>query len=342
MKIAIVVLNWNGLNHLKKFLPSVIKYSDNNPIYIIDNNSTDKSIEFIKSNFSSVNLILHDKNYGYSKGYNHGLKKVKEEVYCLLNNDVQVTKGWLTPIKEEFTNNKSVVIAQPKILDYKDKSKFEHAGAAGGFIDYFGYPYCRGRIFNEIEEDNGQYDQNIDIFWASGACFFIRKNIFEKLNGFDENFGTHMEEIDLCWRLTNLNLDYKKRFIYKSEVYHLGGGSLSYENPKKLFYNIRNHRWMVLKNINAHFFLDNLRLSIIQNFSLLYSLYFLLTFKMKHFIYVIKAMFSVSAKIDGYNVNVVNRNIVLKSKSKKPKYYSIKSIIYHYLIKGQKKYSDLT
>jgi len=342
MKIAIVILNWNGLRHLEEFLPSIVKFSDENPIHIIDNNSTDSSVEFIKKYYPKINLIINSKNYGFAKGYNQGLKNIKEEVFCLLNNDVQVSENWLIPVIKEFKNNDSLAIAQPKILDYKNKNKFEYAGAAGGFIDYFGYPYCRGRIFNEIEEDNGQYDQNIDIFWASGACFFIRKNIFEKLNGFDENFGTHMEEIDLCWRLTNLNLDYKKRFIYKSEVYHLGGGSLSYENPKKLFYNIRNHRWMVLKNINAHFFLDNLRLSIIQNFSLLYSLYFLLTFKMKHFIYVIKAMFSVSAKIDGYNVNVVNRNIVLKLKSKKPKYYSIKSIIYHYLIKGQKKYSDLT
>ena len=342
MKIAIVILNCNGLKHLKEFLPSVVQYSDENPIYIIDNNSTDNSVKFLKETYPKIKLVINSKNYGYAKGYNEGLKKVKEEVYCLLNNDVQVTKGWLTPIKEEFTKNKFVVIAQPKILDYKDKRKFEHAGAAGGFIDYFGYPYCRGRIFNEIEEDNGQYDQNIDIFWASGACFFIRKEIFEKLNGFDENFTAHMEEIDLCWRLTNLNLDYKKRFIYKSEVYHLGGGSLSYENPKKLFYNVRNHRWMVLKNINTYFFLDNFRLSVIQNFNFLYSLYFLFTFKIKRFINVIKAMNSVSAKIDGYNVNVVNKYIVLRSKGKKPSYYTVKSIIYRYLIKGQKKYSDLT
>ena len=342
MKIAIVILNWNGLNHLKEFLPSVIKYSENNPVYIIDNNSTDKSIEFVKSNFSTVNVILHTKNYGYAKGYNEGLKSIKEKVYCLLNNDVQVSENWLIPVIKEFKNNDSLAIAQPKILDYKNKNKFEYAGAAGGFIDYFGYPYCRGRIFNEIEEDNGQYDQNIDIFWASGACFFIRQDIFEKLNGFDENFTVHMEEIDLCWRLTNLNLDYKKRFIYNSVVYHLGGGSLGYENPKKLFYNVRNHRWMVLKNINTCFFLDPLRLSVIQNFNFLYSLYFLFTFKITHFIYLIKAMFSVSAKIDGYNVNMVKRYIVLKSKSKKPKYYFLKSIIYSYLIKGQKKYSDLT
>ena len=225
MKIAIVILNWNGLRHLEEFLPSIVKFSDENPIHIIDNNSTDSSVEFIKKYYPKINLIINSKNYGFAKGYNQGLKNIKEEVFCLLNNDVQVSENWLIPVIKEFKNNDSLAIAQPKILDYKNKNKFEYAGAAGGFIDYFGYPYCRGRIFNEIEEDNGQYDQNIDIFWASGACFFIRKNIFEKLNGFDENFGTHMEEIDLCWRLTNLNLDYKKRFIYKSEVYHLGGGS---------------------------------------------------------------------------------------------------------------------
>ena len=228
MKIAIVILNWNGLKHLKKFLPSIVKYSDKNPIYIIDNCSTDNSVKFIKKYYPNIKLIINSKNYGYAKGYNLGLKEVKEEVYCLLNNDVQVTDGWLTPVIEEFDKNKSVVIAQPKILDFNEKDKFEYAGAAGGFIDYFGYPYCRGRIFNKLEKDKGQYDQDIDIFWASGACFFIRKETFQLINGFDENFINHMEEIDLCWRLSNLKPNLQKRFLFKSVVYHLGGGSLNY------------------------------------------------------------------------------------------------------------------
>ncbi len=298
MKIAIVILNWNGLKHLKEFLPSVVKYSNKNPIYIIDNSSTDNSVEFLRQTFPEINLIINSNNFGYAKGYNEGLKKITEEVYCLLNNDVEVTKGWLDSIIEEFKNNESVVVAQPKILDYKDKSKFEYAGAAGGFIDYFGYPYCRGRIFNTIEKDTGQYDQDIDIFWASGACFFIRKKTFEMLNGFDENFVNHMEEIDLCWRLSNLNIDLKKRFIYKSVIYHYGGGSLDYKNPKKLFYNIRNQRWMILKNMNV-FYGKSLTLFLIQiiNFLLLFK--YLFNVKIKYFIEILKAMFSNSITVNG-------------------------------------------
>ena len=297
MKTAIVILNWNGLRHLKEFLPSVVKYSNNNPIYIIDNSSTDNSIEFVRQTFPEINLILNSNNFGYAKGYNEGLKKINEEVYCLLNNDVEVTKGWLDPIIEEFKNNESVVVAQPKILDYKDKSKFEYAGAAGGFIDYFGYPYCRGRIFNTIEKDTGQYDQNIDIFWASGACFFVRKKTFEMLNGFDENFVNHMEEIDLCWRLSNLNIDLKKRFIYKSVIYHYGGGSLDYKNPKKLFYNIRNQRWMILKNMNV-FYGKSLTLFLIQIINLLVLCKYLFNVKIKFFIEILKAMFSNSITVN--------------------------------------------
>ena len=194
MRIAIVILNWNGIKLLEKFLPSVVKYSENHTIYVIDNNSDDKSIDFITNNFPDVKIIKNEINYGYAKGYNKGLKHVKEEIYCLLNNDVEVTKNWINPVLKEFVENIKTVVVQPKILNYDKREFFEYAGAAGGFIDYYGYPYCRGRIFNEIEQDNGQYDQNIDIFWASGACFFIRKEVFNSLNGFDEHFYNHMEE----------------------------------------------------------------------------------------------------------------------------------------------------
>ena len=341
MKTAIVILNWNGLRHLKEFLPSVVKYSNNNPIYIIDNSSTDNSIEFVRQTFPEINLILNSNNFGYAKGYNEGLKKINEEVYCLLNNDVEVTKGWLDPIIEEFKNNESVVVAQPKILDYKDKSKFEYAGAAGGFIDYFGYPYCRGRIFNTIEKDTGQYDQNIDIFWASGACFFIRKKTYELLNGFDENFINHMEEIDLCWRLTNLNLNLKKRFLFKSVVFHLGGGSLNYENPKKLFYNIRNQRWMIIKNMNL---LNNFSptIYVIQCINLFLGLYYLLINKTNHFKEIYNAMFQSSIIINEKRVNISKSYGMTISNEIKPKHFVIKSILYQYIIRARKKYSDLT
>ena len=341
MKIAIVILNWNGLKHLKKFLPSVLKNSGKNPIYIIDNYSTDSSVQFVKETYPEIKLILNNDNFGYAKGYNEGLKKVKEEVYCLLNNDVEVTKDWLNPIIEEFINNESVVIAQPKILDYKIKNKFEYAGAAGGFIDYFGYPYCRGRIFSNIEKDNGQYDQNIDIFWASGACFFIRKNTYELLNGFDENFINHMEEIDLCWRLTNLNLNLKKRFLYKSVVFHLGGGSLNYENPKKLFYNIRNQRWMIIKNMNL---LNNFSptIYVIQCINLFLGLYYLLINKTNHFKEIYNAMFQSSIIINEKRVNISKSYRMTISNEIKPKHFVIKSILYQYIIRARKKYSDLT
>ena len=341
MKIAIVILNWNGLKHLKKFLPSVLKNSGKNPIYIIDNYSTDSSVQFVKETYPEIKLILNNDNFGYAKGYNEGLKKVKEEVYCLLNNDVEVTKDWLNPIIEEFINNESVVIAQPKILDYKIKNKFEYAGAAGGFIDYFGYPYCRGRIFSNIEKDNGQYDQNIDIFWASGACFFIRKKTYELLNGFDENFINHMEEIDLCWRLTNLNLNLKKRFLYKSVVFHLGGGSLNYENPKKLFYNIRNQRWMIIKNMNL---LNNFSptIYVIQCINLFLGLYYLIINKTNHFKEIYNAMFQSSIIINEKRVNISKSYRMTISNEIKPKHFVIKSILYQYIIRARKKYSDLT
>jgi len=341
MKIAIVILNWNGLNHLKKFLPSVVKHSDKHNIYVIDNNSSDNSVKYLNKNYPKIKLIINSKNYGYAKGYNLGLKEIKEEVYCLLNNDVQVTEGWLTPIIEEFDNNKSVVIAQPKILDFNEKDKFEHAGAAGGFIDYFGYPYCRGRMFNTVEKDKGQYDQNIDIFWASGACFFIRKEIFELINGFDENFTNHMEEIDLCWRLSNLKPNFKKRFLFKSVVYHLGGGSLNYDNPKKLFYNIRNQRWMLIKNINLFKWLSP-TLIIIQSVNLLLAFYYLFTKNLNHFKEVFNAIIQNSTSINGSKFNILDKYYDSKPKSSKPKHYTIKSILVQYFFRGRKKFSDLT
>ena len=341
MKIAIVILNWNGLNHLKKFLPSVVKHSDKHNIYVIDNNSSDNSVKYLNKNYPKIKLIINSKNYGYAKGYNLGLKEIKEEVYCLLNNDVQVTEGWLTPIIEEFDNNKSVVIAQPKILDFNEKDKFEHAGAAGGFIDYFGYPYCRVRMFNTVEKDKGQYDQNIDIFWASGACFFIRKEIFELINGFDENFTNHMEEIDLCWRLSNLKPNFKKRFLFKSVVYHLGGGSLNYDNPKKLFYNIRNQRWMLIKNINLFKWLSP-TLIIIQSVNLLLAFYYLFTKNLNHFKEVFNAIIQNSISINGSKFNILDKYYDSKPKSSKPKHYTIKSILVQYFFRGRKKFSDLT
>ena len=203
MKLAIVILNYNGKALLKRFLPSVIAFSKEASIYIVDNGSDDNSAAFIKRKFRQIKILEFSKNYGYAEGYNRAVKKIEADIFCFLNSDVRVTKNWLLPIIQAFERNKNTGIIQPKILDEKNPEKFEYAGAAGGFIDQLGYPYCRGRIFETIEEDNAQYDGTATIFWASGSCFFIRSILFDQLNGFDDNFFAHMEEIDLCWRAKN-------------------------------------------------------------------------------------------------------------------------------------------
>jgi GT2 family glycosyltransferase len=193
-----------------------------------------------------VSIVLLDKNYGYAGGYNRGMASIKEDIFCLLNNDVLVNPGWLTPILDHFQKHPKTAIAQPHIMDLNQPDKFEYAGAAGGFIDRLGYPYCRGRFFNEVEKDGGQYDKDEKIFWASGACFFIRKEVFESMKGFDEDFFAHMEEIDLCWRAFNQNLDVFS--LYRSKVFHLGGGTLK-PSPRKVYLNFRNSLYLLLKNL---------------------------------------------------------------------------------------------
>ena len=216
MNIAIVILNWNGKKLLEDFLPSVVAFSKGATVYVADNASTDDSVAFVQANFSSVKIIQNAENGGYAKGYNDALPFVEEDIYCLLNSDVEVTENWLTPIRSHFENDPETAIVQPKILDFKKKTHFEYAGASGGFIDQYGYPFCRGRMFNTLEADNGQYDDTNTIFWASGACFFIRKEIYQKLEGLDEDFFAHQEEIDLCWRA--FNLGYKTVCIRKKPI----------------------------------------------------------------------------------------------------------------------------
>lgn len=245
--ISIAILNWNGKSWLEKFLPNVISHSQEASIYVIDNASTDDSIEFIKANFPQVKVIIHDKNYGFAQGYNEGLKQIQCDIYCLLNSDVEVTENWIKPIVEIFDKDKSIAAIQPKILSYTDKTKFEFAGAAGGLMDNLGYPYCRGRIFDDTEPDNGQYNDETEVFWASGCALFIRSKDFFEQNGFDGRFFAHQEEIDLCWRLKNTG---KKIFYtYKSVVYHVGGGTLNKQNPQKTYLNFRNNLSMMLKNL---------------------------------------------------------------------------------------------
>ncbi|RZJ63771.1 MAG: glycosyltransferase family 2 protein [Flavobacterium sp.] len=245
--IAVVILNWNGRQLLEQFLPSIVKYSAGAEIYVADNASTDLSVAFVEAVYPEIKIIRNSGNHGYAKGYNDALQFVEEEIYALVNSDVEVTEGWLEPVLELFEADAETAIIQPKLIDFKAKDHFEYAGAAGGFIDKYGYPFCRGRIFDTIEKDLGQYDDNTEIFWASGACLFIRKNVFRELQGFDEDFFAHQEEIDLCWRAFNKN--YKARFCYKSVIYHVGGATLSNTSPRKTYLNFRNSLLMLIKNV---------------------------------------------------------------------------------------------
>ncbi|SFH96157.1 glycosyltransferase family 2 protein [Halpernia frigidisoli] len=287
MEISIVILNWNGRSWLEKFLPNVIENSKEAKIFVIDNASTDDSITYLKQNFPSVAIVINAENFGFAEGYNQGLKQISGDIYCLLNSDVEVTENWLKPIINLFLSDKNISAIQPKILDYNNKNYFEFAGAGGGLIDNLGYPYCRGRIFEEIEEDQGQYDDETEIFWATGCALFIRAEDFQRMNGFDERFFAHQEEIDLCWRLKNQG----KKILYcgKSTVYHVGGGTLNKQSAQKTFLNIRNNLSMLLKNLplKSLFWILPLRL-ILDGFA---GIYFGLKNGFPHFEAVLKAHF---------------------------------------------------
>ena len=246
MNVAVVILNWNGKHLLEEYLPEVIEHSKEASIYVVDNASTDDSISYISNEFPMVKLIKLDDNYGYAGGYNRAIKQIEMPIQILMNSDVRPTKNWLLPITSSFEKDKNIAAIQPKLLSDKNKQYFDYAGASGGFIDHLGYPFCRGRLFNCIEKDEGQYNNEVQIFWASGACLAIRKEVFEKAGGFDELYFAHQEEIDLCWRINNLK--YKIMVVPASTVYHLGGGTLDEQNPKKTFYNFRNSLFNLLKN----------------------------------------------------------------------------------------------
>ncbi|MEY4929706.1 MAG: hypothetical protein RI909_430 [Bacteroidota bacterium] len=247
-EVAVVILNYNGRNFLKQFLPSVIQYSVHAKIIVADNASTDDSIQLIESEFASqVEVLKMDLNRGYCGGYNFALQKVEAEYFVLLNSDVEVTQGWIEPVIALLKSDPSIAAAQPKILSWHEKDKFEYAGAGGGFIDLLGYPFCRGRLFTDLEKDYAQYDDVCQVFWATGACLFIKADLFKKLGGFDEDFFAHMEEIDLCWRLNRAG--YKVYYQGSSSVFHVGGGTLSASNPRKTHLNFRNGLSLLIKHL---------------------------------------------------------------------------------------------
>lgn len=249
IKVAVVILNWNGADMLRKFLPSVVKCTnpDLAEVYVADNGSTDNSIDMLKSEFPSVGLISFKENYGFAGGYNKVMEYVNAEYVVLLNSDVEVTERWIEPVLAYMELHDDVAACQPKILSFHDKSKFEYAGASGGFIDKYGYPFCRGRVFDSLETDNGQYDTPTDVFWASGAAMFVRRKVYMEVGGLDSRFFAHMEEIDLCWRL--LSRGYRLVCVPGSKVYHVGGATLKKENPRKTYLNFRNNLLMLYKNL---------------------------------------------------------------------------------------------
>jgi GT2 family glycosyltransferase len=246
--VAVVILNWNGASFLEKFLPNVLHCTGNDAeVIVADNGSTDNSVVFMQEHFPDVRLILNNQNFGYAEGYNVALSQIDADYYVLLNSDVEVTSNWISPIIELMEADKSVAACQPKLLSYTCRQELEYAGAGGGFIDKLGYPFCRGRLFQTPEQDIGQYDDTREIFWASGACMFVRASVFQGVGGLDKDFFAHMEEIDFCWRVKNLG--YRIMYCGKSVIYHVGGGSLPKSAARKTYLNIRNNLIMIYKNI---------------------------------------------------------------------------------------------
>ncbi len=247
-KVAVVILNYNGKKFLEKFLPTVIEHSSEvAEVIVADNASTDDSVAFMRSAFPDIRLIINESNGGFSTGYNTALRKVEAEYYCLLNSDIEVTPHWIEPVIELMDSDSSIAACQPKILSYHNKEKFEYAGAGGGFIDKYGYPFCRGRVFQHLETDNGQYDDIKEVFWATGACMFVRSDVYHKFGGLDDTFFAHMEEIDFCWRIKNN--DYKVMYCPQSKVYHIGGGTLPKSSARKTYLNFRNNLSLLMKNL---------------------------------------------------------------------------------------------
>jgi GT2 family glycosyltransferase len=334
-KTAVVILNFNGRELLRKFLPSVVQFSGSSKIIVADNHSTDGSAQVVSDEFPSVSLIQIPKNLGFCGGYNFALKKVDAVYYVLLNSDVEVTEGWLEPILSVLDSNQDVAAAQPKILSYGNKTQFEYAGAAGGFIDALGYPFCRGRIFNSIEQDKGQYDDTIPVFWATGACLVVRAKVFHELSGFDEDFFAHMEEIDLCWKMNRAG--HEIHYVGQSHVYHVGGGTLSKSSPRKTYLNFRNGLSLIFKHLSGGELVWKLPLRILLDW--VAGMSFLLAGSWRDAQAVIKAhvYFFVSLPKD------IRKRKALRDSlpSFKPKQIYPRSIAIDYFVLGKKLFREL-
>jgi GT2 family glycosyltransferase len=332
MRVAVVILNWNGRKYLEKFLPFLVKYSSGDAdIIVADNASTDDSVDFLQKNYPELRVIRNPRNLGFAGGYNEALKQVESEYYILLNTDIEVTEGWISPVITLMDADPLIGACQPKIRAYDNREKFEYAGAAGGFIDTYGYPFCRGRMFTTIEEDHGQYDDPAEIFWATGACMFVRAELYHRLGGLDADFFAHMEEIDFCWRLKNEG--YRVMYCPASTVYHIGGGTLPKISWRKTYYNFRNNFLLLYKNLPdnkvfpvfaVRFILDGVA-----------AMKFLVTAGFQDFWAVSRAHMSFYRSFP----KTRKKRKLLKHNPMREAYSG--NIVTEYFLKGKKKFSDL-
>ncbi len=330
-QVSVVVLNYNGADFLQQFLPDLIKYSKPHTVYVADNASTDNSIHLIENHFSEAKLLRFDKNLGFTGGYNQALKLIQSQYYILVNTDVQVTEHWIDPLLLFLEQNPKYAAVQPKIKSFHDQHKFEYAGAVGGFLDSLAFPYCRGRIFQELETDHGQYEENIDVDWVSGACMMIRADIFHKCDGFDLQFFAHMEEIDLCWRIRNQQ--YRLACIPASVVYHVGGGTLSKTSPFKTYLNFRNGLSMMLKNLPR---VQLWKIPVRILLDIVAALVFMKNSGFSHFKAILKAHLHFYLQIPGI---LQKRKGLKMANVNKSKY--VKSIVFSYYLLSRKKFNEL-
>ena len=337
MTTAVVILNWNGEKYLEQFLPILIENTklSGSEIIIADNASTDSSLLILQEKFPTIRTVVLDKNYGFAGGYNKALAQIEADYYVLLNSDVEVMSNWLEPLITYMDKHADVAACQPKIRSYFNRKYFEHAGAAGGYIDRFGFPFCRGRVLGTAEEDKGQYDNITDIFWATGACLLVRSKTFWTVGGLDDDFFAHMEEIDLCWRLKSRG--YRIVCIPESTVFHVGGGTLNVENPYKTYLNFRNNLLMLYKNLPAKLLKDTMFWRMI--FDYIAAIQLFVTGKPKNAISVFKARSDFKRMQPNFEEK--RKQNILYSTSDNYSDILQKSIVIEYFLKGRKTFDSL-
>lgn len=332
MKVAVVILNWNGRKFLERFLPPLLEHTGSDAdIIVADNASTDDSVTFLKTNYPTVQIIQNDVNGGFARGYNLALREVEADYFVLLNSDIEVTPNWITPVIALMESDPTIGACQPKIRSYDQRDSFEYAGAAGGFIDKYGYPFCRGRMFQNLEKDEGQYDDVMEVFWATGACLFVRAKLFQALGGFDDDFFAHMEEIDFCWRLKNRG--YRIMYCPESTVYHIGGGTLPKASWKKTFFNFRNNFLLLYKNLPAELLFEVFAKRLILD--AIAAMKFLFTAGFKDFWAVLKAHFSF------YGMLGSTRRKRHQLPHGPLRHVYRKNIVFEHYLRGKKRFSDL-